>query len=71
MTKASLPGSTQLVRSYLGVLFRMAAGWWSARRKRTDRVWLAGKGNAKADYLESTEEIGYGNGLIESETQDR
>jgi hypothetical protein len=39
--------------------------------KGSDRVGLAGKGNAKADYLESAEEIGYGNGLIESETQDR
>ncbi|WP_225861079.1 hypothetical protein, partial [Streptomyces triticiradicis] len=39
--------------------------------KGSDRVGLAGKGNAKADYLESAEEIGSGNGLIESETQDR
>ncbi|MGW7614109.1 hypothetical protein ACWGKW_44215, partial [Streptomyces sp. NPDC054766] len=48
---------------------------WKAPRKSgpkgSDRVGIAGKGNAEADYLESAGEIGYGNGLIESETQDR
>ncbi|MGV9555752.1 hypothetical protein, partial [Streptomyces sp. NPDC003522] len=40
--------------------------------KGSDRVGTAGKETAKkSGGLESTEEIGSGNGLIESETQDR
>ena len=35
------------------------------------RVNIAGKGNAKAETWKAAEEIGTGNGLIESETRDR
>ncbi|MFJ9590274.1 hypothetical protein, partial [Streptomyces acidicola] len=41
---------------------------WESGPKGSDKVGTAGKGNAKASDLESTEEIGSEKDLIESET---